>query len=197
MMSRFGRTRSAAPGRAVWVGLLVFLVAPWGLEAQRRPPSVFAVDAEILGGSLSFARLRGDGSYQGLAVGVGGSFTTRMLLSGRHFSHQDGPSYQTRDGSTDQDLLEVLHVGLFRRWVPSAGRSFDVGVRGSLFLHGNSFDDDPGFPLFGGVYANALFGWRRVKFGPRVLMGVFTEGGGTTEFGILLVPFTGRVEFGW
>jgi hypothetical protein len=167
------------------------------LAAQRKPSRVFAVDPEILGGSLSIASLRDDGTYQGLAFGVGGSLLTRMLLAGRHFSHPDGPSYEARDGSTDQQLVELLHVALFRRWVPTPGRSFDVGVRGSLFLHSNSFDDDPALPLFGGAYANALFGWEHVQLGPRVLVGVFTEGGGTTEFGILLVPFTGRIRFGW
>lgn len=191
-------SRGGAAAMAARLGLavaLLALAAP-AAEAQRRPSRVFAVDGEVLGGSLSFARHRGDGVYQGIAVGLGGSFLTRMLLSGRHFSHSGGPSYEARDGSTDQQILELLHVALFRRWTRER-RSLDVGVRGSVMLHSNSFDDDPGFPLFGGVYASALFGWRRVKLGPRVLVGIFTEGSGTTEPGILLVPFTGRIEFGW
>lgn len=186
-------------GRRLRAGVVVLALlasAAPAAEAQRYPSRVFAVDAEILGGSLSFARHRGGGSYQGMAVGLGGSFLTRMLLSGRHFSHPGWPSYETADGSTDQQLFELLHVALFRRWT-SPRRSVDVGVRGSVLLHSNSFDDDPGIPLFAGVYANALFGWRRVKLGPRVLVGVFTEGSGITELGILLVPFTARIEFGW
>lgn len=188
-------TRKAAVGLLLLAACAVAPAQP--AEAQRKPTRVVALDAEILGGSLSFARVGADGTYLGVTAGLGGSLLTRMLLSGSHFAHPGWPSYETPDGSTDQTLVELLHLGLFKRWAPSSGQSYDVGVRGSLFLHGNSFDDDPAFPLFVGAYGSALWGWRRFKVGPRLLVGLFAEAQGARELGILLVPLTGRVEFGW
>jgi hypothetical protein len=196
-------------GRKAWTAwiaaVLVLGVPGGGAEAQepaareeRPPPSrVLALDAEILAGAVSFARLGDDGVYRGLTVGIGPGLLTRMLLSGRHFSHPGWPSYETSDGSTEQTLAEIAHLGLFQRRTPSERAVWELGVRASLFIHHNSFDDDVAAGYFVGGWAAALVGWRRVKVGPRVLVGLFTEPGGAREPGILLVPLTGRVEWGW
>mgnify|MGYP006286640283 CR=1 FL=1 len=162
-----------------------------------RPERVLALDVERLGGAVSFARLGADGVYRGVTAGVGGSFLTRMLLSGRHFSHPGWPSYETPDGSTEQFLTEILHLGVFRRSALSERATWELGLRGSFFVHGNSFDDDVAVGYFLGGWAAGLVGWRRFKVGPRVLVGLFGEPGGAREPGVLLVPLTGRVELGW
>ena len=56
-------------------------------------------------------------------------------------------------------------------------------------------DDDPGGGVFYGAFVEAMYGWRSLKFGPRVLAGFFTEG--RPEFGIYLAPLNGRLTFAW
>lgn len=164
---------------------------------QRQPDTVLSLEVDWLGGSVSYARARSPGAYWGGEVGVGGGFVSRMLLAGRHFSHEDGPSYETRDGYEDKELVEILHLAMFRRSVESERLSWDVGARASAFFHYDTSDDDPAFPLFVGGYANLMVGGRWVKLGPRILVGVFSEGGATRELGIYLVPLAGRISFGW
>lgn len=168
------------------------------VAAQRRQPdSVVSLDVDVLGGALNYARATGPGRYWGLQAGIGGALLSRMLLAGRHFADEDGPSYQHRDGAVDKALFEILHAGAFRRWVPSDRFSADGGVRASVFVHFDSSDDDPGIPLFVGLYGNAMMGGRRLKVGPRVLVGMFSEGSSAREFGVYFVPLSGRLSFGW
>ena len=179
-------------------GVLLLLHLPLCAGAQvRQPDTVFSVDVDWMGGALNYARERGPGRYWGVGAGIGGSFTSRMLWSGRHFADEKGPSYQPRDGATDKELIEILHVEVFRRWVPSDRWSYDIGLRASAMLHSDSSDDDPALPLFAGAYAGFMVGSQRLKVGPRVLVGLFSEGTGTREFGIYLVPLSGRVSLGW
>lgn len=179
------------------VGCLLAWWAPAAGSAQRTPANQFALDAEVVGGSLSYAWGGRDGTYWGVAAGLGGSLLNRMLVAGAHFAHEDGPSYEPRDGYGDKDLYELIHLGFFRRWTPPGRWSWDVGVRGSAMVHFDTSDDDPGFPLFVGGYGNVMWGNRSVKVGPRLLVGVFSEAGSATEFGVYLAPLTGRVAVGW
>ncbi|MHB1191906.1 MAG: hypothetical protein ACYC6F_02575 [Longimicrobiales bacterium] len=182
----------------ILLALAVALALAAPVRAQhRQPDTVLSVEADFLGGSVNYARARGPGTYWGGEAGVGGGFVSRMLLAGRHFSHEDGPSYETRDGYVDKELVEILHLAAFRRSVASARWSWDVGARASAFLHYDTSDDDPAFPLFVGGYANVMVGNSRVKVGPRLLVGMFSEGRGTRELGVYLVPLAGRISFGW
>ena len=197
-----GRARLVAMDRsfacAALVGLVAAAVCPAPVAAQRRQPdTVFSVEADWIGGAVSYARTRGPGRYWGLEAGVGGGFVNRMLLAGRHFSDEDGPSYEPRDGAVDKELIELLHVGMFRRWSPTERVSWDVGARASVFIHTDSSDDDPAIPLFLGTYANLMVGNRWLKAGPRLLIGMFSEGSQARELGVYLVPLAGRVSFGW
>ena len=175
------------------------VVAPAGAQQRRQPDTVLSLEVDWMGGAVNYARARGSGAYWGGEVGVGGGFVNRMLLAGRHFSHEDGPSYETRDGYEDKELIEIVHLGLFRRGARSERVTWDVGARASVFLHSDTSDDDPAFPLFVGGYANLMVGNRWVKVGPRILVGMFSEGGGVParELGVYLVPLAGRVSVGW
>ena len=184
----------------LFVVLAAALAVAAPATAQRRQPdTVLSLEADFFGGSVNYARARGPGTYWGGEVGVGGGFVSRMLLAGRHFSHEDGPSYEPRDGYEDKDLIELLHLAAFRRSAVSERVSWDVGARASAFFHYDTSDDDPAFPLFVGGYANLMVGNRWVKVGPRLLLGVFSEAGGISsrEVGIYLVPLAGRISFGW
>ncbi|HSG49772.1 MAG TPA: hypothetical protein VLA43_18255 [Longimicrobiales bacterium] len=189
------RLETRALGLASLLALFVF-AGPAGAQ-RRQPDTVLALDVDVLGGSLSYARATGPGRYWGVAAGVGGAFLSRMLLSGRHFAHEDGPSYQPRDGAVDKALFEILHAGVFRRWAPSDRFNADAGARASVFVHFDSSDDDPGIPLFVGLYGGAMVGGRRLKVGPRLLVGMFSEGSTAREFGVYFVPLSGRLSFGW
>jgi hypothetical protein len=164
---------------------------------QRQPDTVLSVEVDWLGGSVNYARAGGAGTYWGGEVGVGGGFVSRMLLAGRHFSHENGPSYEPRDGYEDKGLIEILHLAAFRRGVVSERVSWDVGARASAFVLYDTSDDDPTFPMFVGGYGNLMVGNRWVKVGPRLLVGMFSDSRGARELGVYLVPLAGRVSFGW
>lgn len=200
--------RPPSPILIATVAVAVFgsVARPADASAQRIPANEFAVDAEVLGGTLSYAWGGADGTYWGVGAGIGGSLLSTMVLAGRHFSEEGWIAYEQRDGATEKLLIELLHVEAFRRWSPSLRQEYDVGVRASAFIHGDSSDDDFGGGLFVGGYTTAHWGWDHVKVGPRVLVGYFTEGSGTDrdgirrhtrEFGVFLSPLTGRISFGW
>lgn len=177
---------------------LAFLMLACPVAGQRRQPdTVVALDVDVLGGAMSYARATGPGRYWGVQAGIGGAFLSRMLLSGRHFADEDGPSYQPRDGARDKELFEILHAGVFRRWAPADRFAADAGARASVFVHFDSSDDDPGIPFFLGFYGSAMVGGRRLKVGPRLLVGMFSEGSTAREFGVYFVPLSGRLSFGW
>ena len=180
--------------------LAILALAPAVAAQQRRQPdTVLSLEVDWMGGSVSLARAGGSGAYWGGEAGVGGGFSNRMLLSGRHFSDANGPSYEPRDGYEDKELIEILHLAAFRRGVKSEAMTWDVGARASVFVHNDTSDDDPAFPLFLGGYANLMVGNRWVKVGPRILVGMFSEVGGAParELGVYLVPLAGRISFGW
>lgn len=160
--------------------------------------SILSLDVDFIGGALSYARAFDEAQdrYWGLEAGLGGPFWSRMLLSGRHFADEDGPSYETRDGAEDKQLIEMLHLTGFHRKATDRVH-WDTGLRASLFFHFDSSDDDPGVALFGGAYTGFLWGNRWLKVGPELLVGVFAEPGIPGEFGILLTPLTGRVSLSW
>ena len=186
-------------GRPLLLFLLVALLGGSGrAEGQgRRPTSQVAVDLDLLGTAVSYARGGRDGPYWGAQAGLGGSFLSRMLLAGRHFADEDGPSYGSRDGAVDKKLYEVVHLAVFRRWDGSDRWSADAGGRTSVFVHTDSSDDEPALPVFVGFYGSFLVGTRHVKVGPHLLVGYFTEGSSANELGVYLVPLSGRITFGW
>lgn len=187
----------AGAGRVGLVLLLAVVFAAPAVAQRRQPDTVLSVEADWMGGAVNYARARGPDRYWGAEAGVGGGFWNRMLLAGRHFAHESGPSYQPRDGYLGKELIPLLHVSAFLRRVPSERVSWDVGARASAFVHYDSSDDDPGIPVFLGTFANLRVGNRWVKAGPTLLVGLFSEGSLAREFGVLLVPLSGRVSFGW
>jgi len=146
--------------------------------------------------SINYAR-RMNGSWLiGGGAGVGGPLG-KMLIAGRHYSEDHGLAYETRDGYTDKILIDMLHVKLLTRYEPSQRWQIDSGIHASVFLHWDSSDDDPGDGIFVGAYFNPMFGWRTIKFGPRILIGNFRGCGDANEFGVYLSPLMGRAIIQW
>ncbi len=188
--------RSGAPKPAALLLLLLAGAAP-ALHAQeaRRAPNQLSLTAHVGGLTVGYARGVAPDRLVGGELGIGGDWTSVMLLGGRHFG--EWIAYEERDAAGDEQLFELGHVGIFVRGVESERWEWDAGARASAFLHFDESDDDPGGGLFVGVYGTLLVGWSRVKLGPRVQVGLFSEGSGTNELGVYLAPLTGRVTFGW
>jgi hypothetical protein len=189
--------------RPLWLALplCLSLLLGTGLpkpgQAQE-PRSILSLDVDFIGGAVSYVRSREepDAPYWGMEFGLGGPFWSRMLLAGRHFADEDGPSYEARDGAEDKHLIEGVHLALLRRRATDRSH-WDLGIRASAFFHFDSSDDDPGIPLFVGGYTSLLLGNRWIKVGPELLLGLFAEPHSRGELGILLAPLTGRISMGW
>ena len=157
--------------------------------------SQLSIDVTAIGGSASFAHGERTGLLFGACAGVGGDFLNFMAIAGRHFAQ--GLAYEPKDGYTNKRLFDLAHMGLFLRRQPSERWQYDVGLRGSVFLHGDSSDDDPGAGYFLGGYGALYFGGSHIKVGPRVLVGRFRCGRSDPEFGITISPITARFLVAW
>lgn len=165
------------------------------IASDRTPVSHFTLTAHTLGLTAGYARETRPGVLFGGEIGGGGDILSVMVLGGRHFG--EFITFEERDASGGEELIELVHVGAFMRHVSSDRFDWDAGLRASAFLHFDDSDDDPGGGLFVGAYGTAFFGGRHFKIGPRIQAGVFNEGAGTSEFGVYLAPLTVRVTFVW
>jgi len=155
--------------------------------------SQLTLEVSIAMASLSYARRANHSWLFGVGGGVGGALG-KMLVAGRHFAESGGWAYEDRDGYTNKQLFDVFHGKIFSRYENSPWQ-IDIGVQGSVFLHWDSSDDDPGAGFFGGVFLTPMFGWRNVKFGPRVLAGYFGGDADANEFGIYFSPLLAGLIF--
>ena len=98
-------------------------------------------------------------------------------------------------GDGFRDFEEYLHLGLFVRLVPSERVEGDVGVRVSVadVTGCDTSDCLPG--LFGGAYASAFYGRRRLKVGALVEVGRATEPGGRGAAVVNVSPLIVRLKF--
>ena len=98
-------------------------------------------------------------------------------------------------GPRYHDFEEILHLGLFMRLAPTERVEGDVGVRVAVadVTSCDSSDCLPG--LFGGAYASAFYGRRRVKVGALVEAGRATEPGGRAATVVNVSPLILRVKF--
>lgn len=171
--------------------------AAWAEPAAQpsRDEHMFTLDLTLIGGSAGYARRIGEHRYIGFDGGVDVAFLSYMIYAGRHFAEADGWSYEDKDGFDGKDLLEVFNANVYVRHVYGDHWNIDTGIRASVFLHFDSSDDDAGSGYFGGGYVSLFYGWKHVKFGPRVQAGVFSEG--DPEFGVFISPGIVRVAIPW
>jgi hypothetical protein len=158
------------------------------------PSHQFSIDLGLVGASLGYAVRNSPNTSFGASIGIGGNWYNYMALAGRHFSEANGLSYESKDGSANKSLFELLHASVFVRCEFAAGRQLDLGVKASGFLHSDSSDDDPGGGIFVGLDAKAMWWkWNRFRVGSEINAGMYSEG--RPEFGINLAPALVRVTF--
>jgi hypothetical protein len=160
------------------------------------PKTQLSLEPRYIGGAVSVARRIGPSLWVGGELGVGPDVWSSVVVGGAHFTDDAGPAiaYATPDGATNKELVELAHVEAFLRHEPTGWLQLDGGVHASMFFHFDSTDDDPAEGWFGAGFVDAMFGWRYVKVGPRIMFGVASDRP-ATEFVVFVVPLSVRVTF--
>ena len=101
----------------------------------------------------------------------------------------------TPRGGGFRDFEEILHLGLFVRFVPNARVESDLGLRVSVadVTSCDSSDCLPG--LFGGAYVSAFYGRRRLKVGALLEAGRATKPGRPGATVVNVSPLILRLTF--
>ena len=163
------------------------------VEAQNR--TEWTIDFSTLMVSPGITWPAGRDWRVGTGIGVGDDLLGFMAVGGSHYSEPGWWSYEDRDGADNKNLFDILHAKVFARFEPFTRWQFDVGLHGSVFLHFDSSDDDPGGGMSVAAYALPVYGWRRIKIGPRIMAGYFRGCHGASEFGVKVSPLIVRVAF--
>jgi hypothetical protein len=162
--------------RALAAGALLLLgVRP--AAAQRRQVTI---DLRPIAGAVAYAWPVAPGRLLGVEAGFGFPQVEQTL---------------TPRGEGFGDFEEYLHLAMFLRLVRSERVEGDVGLRASVadVTTCQTSDCLPG--LFGGAYASAFYGRRRVKVGAMVMAGRATEPGGRGATVVNVSPLVLRVKF--
>ena len=159
----------------IWMlvlALLVFTTAD--LAAQRR--QIF-LEFNPVHGTIGYGWAVSPTRFAGVEVGFGFPQLDRTLV----------PS--------DDDFLDIAHVGAFLRANPSDAVTLDGRVQlGLAELEGCS----GGLPgVFTGVSGGAFFGGRRFKVGPRLTVGAMKESGDPAELVVNLTPVAALFTYSW
>ena len=155
----------------------------------------WTVDLSALMVSPAIAWSVGPNWRVGAGGGLGDDFLSTMVVGGYHYSEPGLWSYDGHDGAKDKKLFDILHAKVFARAGLSMRWQLDIGLQGSVFLHFDSSDDDPGGGASVTVYALPMYGWRRIKIGPRIAMGYFGGCDDRSEFGVKISPLIIRWDF--
>jgi hypothetical protein len=169
--------------RALTVTVLGFLLVisdSWRqLAAQEPAPRTqLTIDASMLAGGLSYARMTSSGKLVGVGAGVGSEFNIRLVLG------EPGGKKST----------EVVHVELFTRLAPPGRWQYDVGVKAAADLHTAQVASEAAVGGFLGGYIAPMWGWRHFRVGPRVQAGAYWSSPVPT-FGMFVTPLTARFLF--
>ncbi len=185
--------------------LLVLTTLPASAQAPLVPEKQAHLDLAIAGASLGFAARTSERTSFGVEIGGGGNWVNYMLLGGRHFAEDGGPSYATKDGATSKSLFELAHATVFMRTHFNETQHLDLGVKASGFLHFDSSDDDPGGGYFLGMNAKYNWAkWKRIGLASEMDIGRYAEPGlggcmlgcgEVHEFGINVAPILVRFTF--
>ena len=101
---------------------------------------------------------------------------------------------------------ELVHVDVFARLEPPGRWQYDFGVKAAADIHSQAVHGQSGseqdFGGFLGGYIAPMWGWRRLRVGPRLQAGVYwapdpssRDGATTHRFGIGVTPLTARLLF--
>jgi len=167
----------------ICLGYLLVSSDAWHQLAAQEPArrNQLTIDASILAGGLSYARMTSPDRLVGAGAGVGTEFYVRMV----------------RGEKWGQSSAELVHVETFARLETPGRWHYDLGLKvaadiHSQAVHGGSASEQE-FGGFLGGYIAPMWGWRRFRVGPRVQAGVYWSP--HPSFGIGVEPLTARFLF--
>jgi hypothetical protein len=171
-MQRTHRRRT----RGVAAGALVLL----GARAAAAQDRQITVDLRPIAATVGYARRVAPARLVGFEAGFGFPQIEQTLAP---------------RGEGFRDFEEYLHLSLFVRFVRSERVESDVGVRVSVadVTSCDASDCLPG--LFGGAYASAFYGRRRLKVGALVATGRARAPGGRGSTVVNVSPLIVRLTF--
>jgi hypothetical protein len=149
------------------------------LAAQEPPPpNQVTLDASILAGGLSYARMTSSDMLVGVGAGLGTEFNIRMV----------------RGEKWGKTSAELVHLETFARLDTPGRWQYDLGIRAaadihSQAVHGGSASETE-FGGFLGGYIAPMWGWRQFRVGPRLQAGVYWSP--HPSLGISVTPLTAR-----
>ena len=152
------------------------------LAAQEPAPrSQLTLDASILAGGLSYARMTSSDKLVGVGAGLGTEFSIRLVLGEKW-------------GKTS---AELLHVEMFERFETPGRLQYDLGLKAAADIHSQAVHGQSGseqeFGGFLGGYIAPTWGWRQFRVGPRLQAGVYWSP--DPSLGIGVTPLTARLVF--
>jgi len=152
----------------------------WGPTGMTTPRDHITVDLRPIAATVGYARRVAPARLVGFEAGFGFPQIEQTLAP---------------RGEGFRDFEEYLHLGLFVRFVRSERVESDVGVRVSVadVTSCDASDCLPG--LFGGAYASAFYGRRRLKVGALVATGRARAPGGRGSTVVNVSPLIVRLKF--
>jgi hypothetical protein len=163
------------------IAFAVLAIAASSAAAQRQ----FSIEATPVHGSIGYGWAVSPTRFAGVEVGIGVPQIDRTLVPSRDVGGVEdaGPSF-----------TNFAHIGAFLRGTPASFLTLDAGARIGLAELDGCSGCVPG--AFAGATASAFVGWRRVKFGGRLLGGVIRESGRQSEWIVNLTPFALLITLG-
>jgi len=162
--------------------VLVFSGSWHQLAAQARAPrNQLTLDASVLAGGFSYARMTSSDKLLGAGAGLGTEFDIRLV----------------RGEKWGKTSAELAHVEMFTRLETPGRWQYDVGLKAAADIHSQAVHGQSGseqdFGGFLGGYIAPLWSWRQLRVGPRVQAGVYWSP--HPSFGIGVAPLTVRLLF--
>jgi hypothetical protein len=162
------------------LGFLLLVSDSWcRLAAQEPAPrNQFTIDASILAGGLSYARMTSSDKLVGVGAGLGYDFNIRVVLG------ETGGKKST----------EIAHVEMFTRSATRGRWQYDFGVKAAADIHSAQVASEAEIGGFLGLYIAPMWGWRHFRVGPRLQAGAYWSSPSPT-LGIFVTPVTARLLF--
>ncbi|HXT14298.1 MAG TPA: hypothetical protein VN706_01625 [Gemmatimonadaceae bacterium] len=162
------------------IGVVLVVTSACGqLAAQEPAPrSRVTLDAGLLAGGLSYARVTSPDKLVGVGLGLGYEFNFRLVHS---------EPWGTKSA-------EIAHIDAFERLEPPGRWQYDVGVRAAFDFHAAQVASEAEPGGFAGGYIAPMWGGSHFRIGPRVQAGAYWSSP-HPAFGISVTPLTARFVF--
>ena len=151
--------------------LSMLCTVPLAAGAQETRNNLVRLKATPLAAELSYARRTAPKWFGGVGLGVGPELWQRVLSSGEFFD--PGDPFPNNGFDQDLNLAEFANLNLFALFMPSDHLQVEGGLRvAPVVWTRESGSGDASFAYFAGAFITPAVGWRSVKAGPRLQVGV-------------------------